>query len=186
MKAYSLFFILALSGCKLNHPPGWHTPSQYKNNFKVDRTTYRIDSIDLIDNMKKIDEKGIRPFDGFKSTNFQIDTIVYSNDLRKFMALVIHEYEGRDINTDKPENKYAALCFLGVKENSKQTKIYWFDYMVTGGRSQNGLENLSFRIREMYFNELAVRKPTSCKYNFDDKRVWSEPIWNNYEWINLE
>jgi len=179
--------MLLLAQCNTNISKNWATPVENKNTVYADENTYANDSTLLVKSMWNFVANEQRPFQSQslgETKRVQIDTIIYSSDFKKIVALIIHEYKNIELDSSEMNTKLEAFCFLGQKEE-KISALHWFDYMVPGDYSPSSISDLSIRIREMYFLELAAGNLKECRYNMDDVRVWKELIWDNAKWIKV-
>lgn len=189
-KIWVLIFSITF-GCRPLDPL-WNTQPEFKNNVQVPQAIYHQDSVTIIKLLNELIAEKVYPFNRNLTkdyTDLRLDTIVYSQDKNKLFFFLTfrytntHAYEKRGseyVNVDDAFH-FDAFCFL-AKQTKKQTdnrwKLYCFDFLNAGDDSYLPLSNT---IRRMYFHQIATFREDECRYNFDDIRMWNEPLWNRVE-----
>lgn len=192
MKNTWVLVLIIIFGCRPVDPL-WNTQPEYKNNVHVSDVIYHQNSAMIIKLLNEQIAKKTYPFNrNFTKdyTNLIVDTIVYNQDKSKMFFFLIfkytntHAYEKRGseyVNIGDAFH-FDAFCFLAKrakKQNDNPWKLYCFDFLNAGDDSSQPLSNT---IRRMYFHQIATfREDEPCRYNFDDIRMWNEPLWNRVE-----
>ncbi|MBC9930409.1 hypothetical protein [Chitinophaga qingshengii] len=152
----------------------------FLNNTVVSGENYIQDSTQIIHQLKK---SLLRHEDFFNSSAYDdstqiiIDSIVYSPDLKKVGILVIAKNAtSKQLLPDKRYNwYYDATCYLGVRQADSIT------LKMTGATYTNSYseQRISDIMRAACFRTFAI-DDSLHKYNLNDTRFWSAPIWKKY------
>jgi hypothetical protein len=172
---------------------GWYeflffekTPKEFVNYTKIDKENYSRDSVNIVLQMKdyvKDHKESLYSKEYCDSTQFSVDTILYSPNFKKLAVFVIAKNPTHKQLIPDKEYKwyYDGSCYIGNKEN-KKININWIGPLYTNYYNINSLSNI---IREYFF--LKYNSDTDINgnknmYNLDDIRYWDKSI----DWKNLE
>ena len=159
------------------------TEDKYLNHSKVTREKYKSDSL-LIVNKLKIEIQNEEAFFDNSAynalTQIIIDSIIYSPDYTKLAAFVVVKNSTENQLIPDPAHSwyYDGTCYLG-RGVGDSLKLYWVGPNFTNSESK---EKISDYIREDCFrlsNKRDSTQPDYCKYNLDDIRFWTCPIWHD-------
>lgn len=179
-----------------------YTPKEYKSIVHVSKERYSRDSLNLIfvirnkimnhqdpyANFVRVNEKIEYINDNL--TNVYIDTIFYSQDLKRVTFLVIVENENKklykgmtrteaegwakDGNLPYDGTFFDGNCFIAKRKNDT-FESYYYGYSVSNSR--NYVEN-STSLRNACLNHREDSNNKRLTYNIDDVRFWSIDDWN--------
>jgi hypothetical protein len=157
------------------------TEEKYLNHSTVTREKYKSDSL-LIVNKVKIEIQNQESFFVVYNalTQIIIDSIIYSPDYKKLAAFVIVKNSTENQLIPDPDHPwyYDGTCYLG-RGIGDSLKLYRVGPNFTNSESK---EKISDYIREDCFrlsNKRDSTVPNYCKYNLDDIRFWTCPIWDD-------
>ncbi len=188
-----LLLFVCLAYCYLKYVYGWmefrkntDTPKEFLSHTLIKKESYLKDSTDVLRRLKYMLHNHEQSFylkDYFDSTQLNIDSILYSPDFNKLAVFVITKNPTyRQLMPDKKYDwYYDGYCYLGLREKDTIDLT-----SITGGyRNSYDKEDLASSLREYYFRFFAAINDTSevsrYKYNLDDTRFWSGPIWKEID-----
>ena len=179
-----------------------YTQKENKSLVHVSKYEYSKDSLILVSVIKEriknhkepytnaIRVKGKLEYINDSLTKIYIDSIFYSQDLKKvaFLVLVENENKKQYKGMTKAEVKeltkegnlpyegtfFDGNCFIAKKENSIFKSAY-YGYSFTNSRTY--IEN-STALRNACLNQQKVENEKKLIYNVDDIRFWSTNIWD--------
>lgn len=175
------FWILIFTGCKKFETP---TEFEFENSFT--KKEYTNDSTIFVELVEKQILQNSGPFYPDKydlKSEVIIDTIIYSpiNDRAAIFVLVKTSNSKLALTNDPNGYHYDARCFLAISKDHKWT-INWFRVLNLNHYSSK--DEISSDIRYKYFDQLSTFN--DFEYNVDDKRFWTEPLWENLNGIQEE
>lgn len=188
-----LLFSVLISGYSNFKSDLIYTPERYLNMFPVSQKKYYVDSLRILDDIMVMVKKNEQDFYAYKypfidpiKTAILIDTIIYDSSRTKQLILLAIktfdlEYYRGDINGKevKPKKRFLHDGFAILAKMNAKNRSYK-NYYIQVGNYGNQIECFE-RLREIYFHELGPMQETEYnRYNMDDKRIWSEPIWKKF------
>ncbi|SKA41851.1 hypothetical protein SAMN04488128_105531 [Chitinophaga eiseniae] len=162
------------------------TPKAFLNTVERDTDSYVKDKDVLARQIREFMTKHEQSFysaEYYDSTTLQIDSILYNNDHQKVIVFVLTKNPiHRQLMPAKNYNwYYNAFCYLGIRQKD-EFKLEWMDSFNIINFYDG--EKASEAIKDMYFTQFATIREVNgeykYKYNFDDTRFWSDPIWEKY------
>jgi hypothetical protein len=165
------------------------TPEQYKNKNNVSPNIYQNISQKILDSVKSRifkKEDPYYPSENDSLTEVFVDTILFSPSMDKIAFFVITKNSNDKLldKGDKNDFHFTAYSFLGHLDSIHNiTNLLWVSgFSLFNYKSKIATSN---RIRDVYFKEITKRTNTkgesTYKYNFDDVRFWSGPVWTKYD-----
>jgi hypothetical protein len=160
-----------------------YTPDEYLYSTKISSIMYSSDSAKIFSALRQALEDHIGFFyseEYYKGTVLIIDTIVYSMKNDKLAVFVIAKnptFRQLDRNL-KHKWYYNATCYLGLRKSDK-VQLAWIGPNIDNGNDQR---TISLDIRDACFTKFASHDSMNgiYKYNMNDKRFWTSPIWEKY------
>ncbi|PWJ59907.1 hypothetical protein CLV98_10181 [Dyadobacter jejuensis] len=183
-------FNTSCSDSQQNHV---YTPDEYKNNVHLPKDKYYKDSLSIINDLTTRLKKQDEIFYAYKApvvdttkSQILIDTILFDSTANKAIILTVVNfldlnYYRKEINGKQgianPRILFDGHAFFAQRRKNKwEYKIYYIHV----GKYEKKAECLQ-RLREIYFHELkSLQEADYNRYNIDDKRIWQEPIWNQF------
>ena len=179
--AFTYAFILCLISCNRGAEKK-PVPEKYLNHTVVRAEKYKSDSLLIVSKLMTELQNQEGFFDNTAytyDTKVIIDSIIYSPDYKKKTIFVV--VRNRTENQLYPNNKnfwyYDGTCYLGTGGNDS-LKLYWVGPNFSQSESK---EKIASFIREYYYSGYSAGDTTQadyCKYNLDDMRFWTCPIWD--------
>lgn len=149
--------------------------NKYLNYSTVSNEKYKSDSLLIVDKLKVELHKREAFFDNTSysdSTQIILDSIIYSPDHTKRAVLVI--VKNKTIIRD---SYYDGTVYLGTGLNDS-LRLYWVGPSFTESDNKLTLSKIIKDYCYQGYNKGDTTLPTSCKYNLNDIRFWTCPIWN--------
>ena len=185
-----IFFGLMFLGCKSSKLKLLYTPKEFLNKTAFNQKEYHLDSLRFIELLDSSMSRKEDPFDmsidEVKFLDAFIDTIIYNSAKDKAVVLVITKYNQKDYFQVKETKElisvgsklyYDGYCYLSAKDE-KGWKLHYFGFFSPGNYTEP--ISVSRRLRGFFFHEVAPMRRNFSRYNFDDVRMWNEPMWDEF------
>jgi hypothetical protein len=182
LRVVQMFLIIAytlLSSCNGIMQQEKGTPKKFLNHTVIKKENYTKDSLEIEKRLKVLLAKHEDFFYSkayFDSTEFIIDSIIYSPDFNKLAVFVITKNPiYRQLIPDKnSEWYYDATCYLGIRQYDT-IALSWIGPVFTNSSSRQSISN---DIRDACFKTFVTKDTTDAyDYNLNDARFWHSSIW---------
>lgn len=182
-KIYLLTVIVLLATCKSKYKS---TPKEYKNIVNVSSMMYQSDTSEIRNVLWKMLKEHVQPFrpkEYFDSASkIYLDTLIYSPDKLKMIALVITENSTSNLMHKTNSAKFFFNGnYLFCSRVDLKSKIIVYDYSSHNIVNYYDYNDIKTRLREYCFKELSYEAFDGEKgYNIDDLRFWNS---NFFKWV---
>ena len=178
-----VILIIFLSSC--NSENG--TPAQYKYKITISKIEYKLDSAKIMNKLTYMLKKNVHPFTPAKqfdrNTQLFLDSIIYSPDKNKMIALVISKNSNSKL--EQPLNYKTNFHYNGnylyCKKVTSNNDIIVSDYSSFNLIHWETYNDVKERLKEECFEvryQLGIRDKKPI-YNLDDKRFWESLDYNS-------
>jgi hypothetical protein len=183
IKIYLLTVVVLLTTCKSKYKS---TPKEYKNTIGVGSMMYQSDTSEIRNVLMEMLNEHLQPFrpkELFDATStIYLDTVIYSPDKLKMVALVITENSTTKLLHKTNNAKFFFNGnYLFCSRTDLTSKIFVYDYSSHNIVHYYKYNDIKTRLHEYCFKELSSEIFDGEKgYNIDDLRFWNSKV---FKWV---
>jgi RNA recognition motif-containing protein len=157
------------------------TPDKFLSHVVIEKEKYSKDKAEILNELRYFLKDHAQSFESkvyYDSTKLSLDTILYGPDFNKLSVFVIAKNPTSRMlaPNERYDYYYDGFCYLGIRQNDSIVLI-----SIDEGFGKYSQKKTSETLRTNYFRLYATIKDVNgeyrYKYNMNDIRFWTCPVW---------